>query len=221
MQKFLRGEVHVECNGTLTSNAVTQDKESSHFSIIEVADETTHGVWPASVQHHVCFVVPRSSSARERPSVFAETTSTTLETAVHTELPGAFQLVSRFEGVGTRALRLHGRVPFDGPVTVYLGEYAGPEHYNTAIMQAAGAAKIISVAWRALMAEHSENPEASRFPVSMWDGVEPDYIENCLSRPNLPRYILSREQRNVVTSLQANRSACQGIRAVAGSGKQC
>ena len=161
MQKFLRGGILVECEGKIRAQAesirVDGTTRSSRYSIIELAGSTTRGTWPARVQHHVYFVTPLSDHHVRNASLFAETPSPCLEQVVRDPLPGAFQLTSRYEGVGNEVLRLHGEVPFTGPVKVYIGEYSGPEHYNTAVLQAAGAAGRISKAWRALMKEHAED----------------------------------------------------------------
>lgn len=223
MQRFLRGAVVLDIHGH-----IQPDGDDVPYSLVEVDRRCSSFVDIESVRHHVCFVLPVadvSNFARERAGPTENehqkgSKARDMLTAALLE-QGEFQMSLKWEGVGSRLLRLHGKVKAVGRVRVLVGEYCGPEHYSVATLQRLKRASLISGAMRAFLGTHCASKDSVSLQKPPLAGIDVADVESALSSGvALPSFHkLSFDQSEMVRFIGQSTSGCNGVRAVAGAGK--
>ena len=182
----------------------------------------------SSIRHHLVFVMSASlmsaegaaanttalgstqSSNNPASSSAAKHGDRNLQTSVIES--GEFQIAKKFEGVGTKYLRLHGRVKATGRVRVVIGEYVGPEHYTIAALRRHRKNLDDATAFLDFFGTHT-GPRPKHRPQGPFHGISTEVVQNAVSRQ------LSAHQLEFVKNAIASSTGITALNAVAGAGK--
>ena len=220
MQRFFRGCVVLDVCGHIVTVLPEPGKKTPKYSLMELDDQCIDGRLVDSIRHHICWVFPEDGIS-DRIASFVDAgqfmpSAVDRERALRAQTlaTGKFQLTLKWEGVGHKVLRFHGALPA-GHARVLVGEYVGVEHYCIQLMQKRRG-KQMTPAGHGLFGNLSRDSSLEDNSVNPFRLVTMEAVNMVLDKQGLE---CSTDQAELVAGLKDSTGGCQGLEAVAGSGK--